>query len=50
MNIHDSLQLFEQAFKKGEHQLSSIRLVKLVEDVVLQLVKVIVKTEDNLIS
>ncbi|CAD8145863.1 unnamed protein product [Paramecium octaurelia] len=50
MNIHDSLQLFEQAFKKGEHQLSSIRLVKLVEDVVLQLVKVIVKSEDNLIS
>ncbi|CAD8064240.1 unnamed protein product [Paramecium sonneborni] len=50
MNINDSLQLFEQAFKKGEHQLSSIRLVKLVEDVVLQLVKVIVKSEDNLIS
>lgn len=49
-NINDSLALYEQAFKLAAHQMSSIRLIKLLEDVVLNLIYALKQSDDKFVS
>lgn len=47
MNIIDALALYEQAFKLASHHLTSIRAIKLLEDVVNQLIRTLKKMDDK---
>ncbi|KAM3134802.1 hypothetical protein pb186bvf_013127 [Paramecium bursaria] len=47
-NVEDSLQMYEQCFKMAAHHMSSIRMLKMLEDVVNQLIKTIRKLDNYL--